>query len=118
MTQTYTTPEKNYIRTHVNSYKPWIIRITNSEPTDDITTIIGEVQNMQCIDRFRFIALGFEENNTTAIKRLTDVVFRQHGTDFTDFFAWLCKCISVITHTKESEKPQLPPLEGKVYRDK
>ena len=99
------------------SYKPWVILITGGGPEDDISAIAGEVRNLQKADRLRFMALGTQGYDAASLKQLTDVVFRLDGTDFTNFFDWVGKCIRAIAQSQPGGKPQLPPLEGNVYRD-
>jgi len=101
-----------------NTYKPWVILITGARPSDDVFAVSYEIQDMQNAEKLRFIALGVENYSPTALKQLTSIVFRQDGNDFSAFFNWICKCMSVIVRTSPMEKPSLPPLEGNVYRDK
>ena len=108
---------EDYTRTN-NSYKPWIIFITNGGPADDISAVANKVQSLQQADKLRFMALGTQGYNASALKMLTDVVFRQDGDDFSSFFNWISKCMWAIAKTSPGEKPQLPTLEGNVYRDK
>ena len=109
---------EEYTKSNARAYKPWVIMITPSEPSDDITSIAHEVQNMQNADKLRFMALGVLDYSPAALKKLTDVVFRQKGTDFASFFTWISQCVKVIVRTKPGEKPQLPQLTGDVYRDR
>lgn len=109
---------EDYTRTKVNFYKPWIIMITNGGPADDISAVAGVVQSLQQADKLRFMALGTQDYDAVSLKRLTDVVFRQDGDDYTSFFNWISKCMWAIAKTSPGEKPQLPTLEGNVYRDK
>ncbi|MCL2617736.1 MAG: VWA domain-containing protein [Defluviitaleaceae bacterium] len=111
------TMTENRVRSQTNSYKPWVILITGSAPADDITAIAGHVQNMQNSDRLRFMALGVQGYNATALQQLTDVVFKMDGTDFAHFFDWINKCMWAVAQTSPGEKPQLPPLQGNVYRE-
>ena len=108
----------DYTRSNSGSYKPWVVLITCGGPVDDITAIAGEVQNLQRADKLRLMALGTQGANISALKMLTDVVFRQDGDDFMSFFDWIGKCMWAIAQTSPGEKPQLPPLEGNVYREK
>jgi uncharacterized protein YegL len=101
-----------------DTYKPWVILIAGSEPADDITAVAEDIQKMQKADKLRLIALGAEGYDATTLKRLTDVVFRLDGTDFAPFFNWVSKSMWAITQTSPGGKPQLPPLQGNVYRDK
>lgn len=109
---------EDYKHHHVNSYKPWVVLITSSEPSDDISEIAIKLQQVQADDKLRFMVLGVMDCKSEALKKLTDVVFRQKGIDFTSFFEWISKCIKAIIRTIPGDKPQLPSLEGNVYRDK
>ena len=106
-----------YSRSHSSVLKPWIVMITGSAPSDDISGVARELQLVQNSDKLRFMALGVQNYSSAALKSLTDVVFTQKGTDFTDFFVWLSSCVKVIARTMPGEKPQLPNLDGAVYRD-
>ncbi|MDR2570185.1 MAG: hypothetical protein LBD23_07790 [Oscillospiraceae bacterium] len=100
------------------THKPWIILISGSNPVDDIAAVAGEIQAVQNVDRLRFMALSVGGRNVTVLKQLTDVVFRLDDTDFAPFFNWIGQCIWAISKISPGEKPQLPPLEGNVYRER
>ena len=106
-----------YRRSGTEPYKPWIILVTDGEPLDNITAVAQEVTDMQNAGRVRFIALGVGDYDPNSLKRLTDVVFRMDGTDFTSFFNWVGKSMRSVSTTAPGEKPPLPPLEGNVFRD-
>ena len=106
-----------YRRSGTEPYKPWIILVTDGEPLDDITAVITEVEDMQNSGKVRFLALGVGDYNSNTLKRLTDVVFRMDGTDFTSFFNWVGKSMRSVSQSSPGEKAPLPPLEGNVYRD-
>jgi uncharacterized protein YegL/ribosomal protein L40E len=109
---------EEYTISNTEIYKPWIVLISGSIPTDNIDAVAGEIKKMQEIDKLRFMALGVKGRNSAVLKQLTDVVFRLDGIDFTSFFDWVSKCMWVISQTAPNEKPKLPPLEGDTYRDK
>ena len=109
-----------YRRSGSEPYKPWVILITDGEPLDNINSVIKEVAAMQKEGKVRFIALGvgdFDSERQNILKKLTDVVFRMEGTDFTSFFNWVGKSMRSVSTTAPGEKPPLPPLEGNVFRD-
>ena len=108
---------KFYRRSGAEPYKPWIILVTDGEPLDDIAVVSREIADMQNAGKVRFIALGVGNYDSNSLKRLTDVVFRMEGTDFTSFFNWVGKSMRSVSSTAPGEKPPLPPLEGNVYRD-
>jgi len=107
-----------HVKYQSGTYKPWIIFITGSSPVDDISAVAREVQNMQSAEKLRFMVLGVQGYVLAALKQLTDVVFRIDGTDFAPFFDWISKCMWAIAQSAPRDKPQLPPLQGNVYRDK
>ena len=109
---------EEYTRTNINSYKPWIVLVANSRPADDVSAVAGAVKSLQGVDKLRLMALGTQGYDAAVLKQLTDVVFRQDGDDFAAFFDWISKCMWAIAKTAPGEKPQLPQLEGNVYRDK
>ncbi|MDR2570184.1 MAG: VWA domain-containing protein [Oscillospiraceae bacterium] len=106
-----------YRRSGTEPYKPWIIFVTDGEPLDSIDGVVKEVNKMQNDGKARFIALGVGDYDSNTLKRLTDVVFRMDGTDFSSFFNWVGKSMRSVSQSSPGEKPPLPPLEGNVYRD-
>ena len=108
----------DYLYAQTNAYKPWIVLISGSRPNDDISAVAGTIQNMQQAEKLRFIALGTGSCDNAVLKRLTDIVFRLDGTDFASFFDWISRSMWAIAQTSPGDKPQLPTLQGNVYRDK
>ena len=106
-----------YRRSGSEPYKPWIILVTDGEPLDSIDAVAMEINNAQNDGKVRFIALGVGNYDSNTLKKLTDVVFRMDGTDFTSFFNWVGKSMRSVSTTAPGEKPPLPPLEGNVFRD-
>ena len=106
-----------YRRSGTEPYKPWIILVTDGEPLDNIDAVAQEVQAAQNEGKVRFIALGVGNYNSAPLKKITDVVFRMEGTDFSSFFNWVGKSMRSVSTTAPGEKPPLPPLEGNVFRD-
>ena len=98
------------------SYKPWVVLISAADPSDDITLVTSSVKSIQNADKLRIIALSVGGSNIDSLKSLTDVVFKQDGTDFATFFDWVAKSMWAISKTSPGEKPTLPQMEGKVSR--
>ena len=107
-----------YALSNAGAYKPWVIMISSSDPADDISAVAVDLQNKQQADKLRFMALSVDGKGSASLKKLTDVVFMQNGYDFASFFDWIGKCMRVIMRTPPNDKPQLPQLEGNVYRDR
>ena len=109
---------ENYKISQNASYKPWIVLISGGNPIDDISTACTTIQNLQQADKLRFMALSVGGYNLPYLKQLTDVVFRLDNMDFASFFSWIAGCMAAIALTQPSEKPQLPQLQGNVYRER
>ena len=109
---------EEYAAGQAQMYKPWVVMITSDAPGDDIADITAQVQNAQSAGKLRFMTLGVANYDSETLKKLTDVVFRQKGTDYTSFFQWIRESIKLIVRSSPNEKPQLPQLTGDVYRDK
>ena len=108
----------DYNRKPGAAHKAWIVLIGGSSPIDDISSVASEVKSAQGFDALRLIALGVDKCDFSALKRLTDVVFRQDGVDFTAFFDWIEGSMKAISKTPHGQKPQLPNVKGNVYRDR
>jgi len=106
-----------YRRSGSEPYKPWVILVTDGAPLDNIDAVVREIADMQNAEKARFIALGVGDYDSNTLKRLTDVVFRMEGTDFSSFFNWVGKSMRSVSTTAPGEKAPLPPLEGNVFRD-
>jgi len=106
-----------YRRSGSEPYKPWILLVTDGGPLDDITEVTKEVWDMQDDGKVRFIALGVGGYHSGSLKKLTDVVFRMEGTDFTSFFDWVGKSMRSVSTTAPGEKPALPTIGGNITRD-
>ena len=109
---------EEYSSSYESIYKPWVIMIASSGPSDDISIVAREVIDKHRNEQLRFIALGVSSYNDVALKQLTDVVLRQDGNDFSSFFEWASQCIKVIVNNKLGDKPRLPSLQGNIYRDR
>jgi uncharacterized protein YegL len=75
-------------------YKPWIIMITDGEPTEpdiNIVEVAKEVRERVAMQKVSFRSLAVGDCDSTALHTLSDVVLRLGGTDFTSFFNWVNK---------------------------
>ncbi|MGL5901793.1 MAG: vWA domain-containing protein [Cetobacterium sp.] len=80
----------------INYYQPWVILMTDGEPTDDIETaksIFIDLQNKRKVTLFP-VAIG-NDANIEVLKELNPSInpLRVEGTDFKKFFTWLSRSV-------------------------
>lgn len=79
-----------------NYYQPWVILMTDGEPTDDIENakaLFEDLQNRRKVTLFP-VAIG-NDANIEVLKELNPNVepLRVEGTDFKKFFTWLSRSV-------------------------
>lgn len=101
------------------SYKPWIVLISCSIPTDDITDVAQEVNTLSDRQKLMFVSLGVEGYDSMILHTLSSNVMKLEGTDFTEFFNWVNKSLATYTDCTRTflNKPLFAPLSGNVKMD-
>jgi uncharacterized protein YegL len=94
-------------------YRPWIILMTDGEPTDipDINDINGLIQKNVDGKNFFFFSIGIEGANMERLKSIsTDQMppAKLEGLKFAEFFTWLSASMTQITSSAEGEIAKLP----------
>ena len=96
-------------------YRPWIINITDGEPTDipDVGKVGNEIR--QNIDRknFFFFNVGVEDAIMRTLEELSSKQMppaKLQGLKFAEFFQWLSASIQIVAASidKETESVDLP----------
>lgn len=101
-------------------YKPWIIMITDGEPTEpdiNIVEVGKEVRERVNMRKVSFRSLAVGECDSTALHTLSDVVLRLDGTDFTSFFDWVNKSMYNVSVSTPGQTPAEENLSGNVTVD-
>jgi len=99
-------------------YKPWIILISDGEPSDDITYIAREIKEMEKKQKVSFRSLGVGGYDAKTLHTLSGPkVMKLQGTDFTHFFDWVNKSMRAISQSSPGEKPIAEKLTGNVVVD-
>ena len=102
------------------SFKPWIILISATDPSDDISSVAQVVKDRETDGKLRFISLGVLEYNSNVLHNLSSPkVLKLNGTDFSDFFHWLKLNLDHmrIARASPNDKPWID-LIGNVSIDK
>ena len=107
-----------YARTSGQPYKPWIVLISDGEPTDDINAAAQRVHEMEAAQKLSLISLGVEGYNSQVLHQLSgDKVLKLNGYDFTGFLNWVGKSMRAISESAPGEKAAVPPLNESVDKD-
>ena len=96
-------------------YRPWIINITDGEPTDipDIVQKGDEIRTHIDNKNFFFFNVGVEDAIMTTLIQLSSIQMppaKLQGLKFAEFFQWLSASIQIVAASvdKETESVDLP----------
>lgn len=96
-------------------YRPWIINITDGDPTDipDIDGLGNSLRENIENKNFFFFNVGVEDANMTILNKLSSDQMppaKLEGLRFSEFFQWLSASIQIVAASidKESESVDLP----------
>lgn len=104
-------------------YRPWLFIVTDGYPTDtnsfkEALPMLRQLEQQGKYGHLKTIALGVEGADTKTLHKITDRVLKIDEADFTDTFNWLSKSMVLLSSvTGGGPEPNLPRLEGNVYRD-
>lgn len=106
---------KWYRDSGLQSFKPYIIFITDGYPTSpvqELSKVISEVQDAVNSKMFFFWAFGVDGADMNFLKTLTSEEFpplKLKGQNFVEFFRWVVDSFSLITASRPGEKIDLTP---------
>lgn len=96
-------------------YRPWIINITDGEPTDmpNIQDVGDQLRENIKNKNFFFFNVGVEDASMTILEKLSSKEMppaKLEGLKFAEFFKWLSASIQIIAASadKETESVNLP----------
>lgn len=98
-------------------YRPWIILITDGEPdhNQDIGRLSVEIRKGVDNKNFLFYAVGVQGYNHQILASIchpSTPPLPLRELHFSQFFKWLSASITMVTHSKEGDKIQLPSVSG------
>lgn len=101
-----------YRRAGTEPYKPWIVMISDGEPTDSIEGLSAELAQLEEEGKLKLWCLAVRGANTELLYSLTKRVFEIDGYDFTNFFDWVNKSMRTVSVSSPTEDVVLPDIEG------
>ena len=91
-------------------FQPWLVLITDGAPTDDISQAASKTSQMARDKKLTIFPLAVEGADMDTLRRISPVrqPVKLQGMKFKEFFQWLSKSISVVSHSKPGETISLP----------
>ncbi len=102
--------KEDYKRAGVDYYQPWMVVMTDGEPTDDIVGAAGRISSLVAAKKLTVfpIAIG-DSANLTTLRKLspTRPPLRLQGLNFKEFFTWLSRSVSRVSQSMPGESVEL-----------
>lgn len=98
--------KQDYQRAGVDYFQPWIVVMTDGEPTDDIGNAASRIQALVTNKKLAVFAIGIGANaNLTKLAALSPnrPPLRLRGLNFKEFFTWLSRSVSRVSQSTPGE---------------
>ena len=102
--------KEDYKRAGVDYYQPWMVVMTDGEPTDDISVSANRISSLVTGKKLTVfpIAIGDSANMATLGKLSpTRPPLRLQGLNFSEFFTWLSRSVSRVSQSMPGESVEL-----------
>jgi uncharacterized protein YegL len=108
--------KQGYKSKGIDYYRPWILMITDGEPTDmqpgdeRWSDVIRKVHDGEANKKFMFFGVGAEQANTDLLKQILPPnrpPLRLKGNKFREMFQWLSRSQKSVSASKVGEQVKL-----------
>lgn len=102
-----------YHRIGVECYKPFVLMITDGQPTDDMTGIAELIASRESegnYGRLRFHAFGVHGADFEQLSGISKRVAAVNHNAFGEIFNWASRSMQVISHSRPQDAPPIPNL--------
>jgi uncharacterized protein YegL len=102
--------KEDYKRAGVDYFQPWMVVMTDGEPTDDISAASSRIGSLVAEKKLTVfpIAIG-ESANLSTLATLSPgrPPLRLQGLNFKEFFTWLSRSVSRVSQSMPGEAVEL-----------
>lgn len=101
--------KSEYKNAGVDYYQPWLVIMTDGEPTDDISSAARRLQELTASKKITVFPIAIGNTNTDRLAELspTRPPLRLNGLNFKEFFSWLSKSVSRVSQSTPGETVNL-----------
>lgn len=102
--------KEDYKRAGVDYYQPWMVVMTDGEPTDDIGAAAARIGNLVAAKKLTVFPIGIgAAANMTKLGALSPSrpPLRLQGLNFKEFFTWLSRSVSRVSQSMPGETVEL-----------
>ncbi|MGJ0362295.1 vWA domain-containing protein [Aliarcobacter cryaerophilus] len=101
--------KEEYKRSGVDYFQPWLVIMTDGEPTDDISSAVSRLSELVFAKKISIFPIAIGNTNTDNLAKLspTRPPLRLKGLNFKEFFIWLGKSVSRVSHSTPGETVNL-----------
>lgn len=102
--------KEDYKRAGVDYFQPWLVVMTDGEPTDDISTAASRIQSLVSSKKLTVFPIGIgSAANMAKLGALspTRPPLRLQGLNFKEFFTWLSRSVSRVSQSTPGESVEL-----------
>lgn len=102
--------KEDFKRAGVDYYQPWMVVMTDGEPTDDISTAANRIAALVAAKKLAVfpIAIGEAANlQALAVLSPSRPPLRLEGLNFCEFFTWLSRSVSRVSQSTPGETVEL-----------
>lgn len=107
--------KKNCKEIGISYYQPWVVLITDGDPTDDWQNAAQRVKKATDTDKLCFFAIGVSNANMDILKQIapsTTPPVMLDGLKFKELFRWLSDSMERVSISKIGEQVDLPSISG------
>jgi uncharacterized protein YegL len=102
--------KEDYKRAGVDYFQPWLVVMTDGEPTDDILVASERIKNLVAAKKLSVFPIGIgSAANMQKLAALspTRPPLRLQGLSFKEFFEWLSRSVSRVSQSTPGEAVEL-----------
>lgn len=98
--------KEDYKRAGVDYYQPWMVVMTDGEPTDDISAAAARIKSLVTSKKLTVFPIGI--GDSANLKKLGELSptrppLRLKGLNFREFFQWLSRSVSRVSQSTPGE---------------